>query len=144
MIEVVHVQEVQTTAAHAFDVMIRHNVETIVKYENTYKYTYEGPDDKNKNLAKIKVETTLNYEPPAEGAEGLPFRIKDAKLTSKDAKGTIWFDTQKGRLEKSEHSLNLEGTLDIEIGGMQTKVELKQTQSTTVNTSDTPQIKKPA
>lgn len=33
MIEVVHVQEVQTTAAHAFDVMIRHNVENHPRWE---------------------------------------------------------------------------------------------------------------
>jgi hypothetical protein len=114
----------------------------IGSYKGTYKYTYEGLDDKNKNLAKIKVETTLNYEPPTDAGEGLPFRIKEAKLASKNAKGSILFDIQKGRLEKSENQLDLEGTLDIEIGGMATKVELKQTQSTTVNTSDTPQVKK--
>jgi len=114
----------------------------IGSYKGTYKYTYEGPDDKNKDLARIKIETTLAYEKPTGDAEGLPFRIKEANLTSKNAKGSALFDTKKGRLEKSEHSLDLEGNLDIEIGGMATKVDLKQTQSTTVNTSDTPQIKK--
>jgi hypothetical protein len=114
----------------------------IGSYKGSYKYTYEGQDEKNKDLAKIKIETTLSYEPPSGEPEGLPFRIKEAKLTSKNAKGTALFDIKKGRLEKSENALELEGTLDIEIGAMATKVELKQTQSTTVNTSDTPQIKK--
>lgn len=33
MIEVVHVQQVRSTAAHAFDVMIRHNVENHPRWE---------------------------------------------------------------------------------------------------------------
>ena len=112
-------------------------------YKSTLKYTYDGQDDKNKDLAKIKLETTLNYEAPTEPTEGLPFKIKDAKLTSKNAKGEIQFDVKKGRLEKSNQSLELEGELNIEIGGMTTKVELKQKQDTTISTSDTPQVKKP-
>jgi hypothetical protein len=52
------------------------------------------------------------------------------------------FDVKKGRLEKSTQSLELEGDLNIEIGGMATKVELKQKQETSVSTSDEPHIKK--
>jgi hypothetical protein len=113
-------------------------------YKSNLKYTYEGPDDKNKDLAKIKIETTLTYEPPTDAGDGLPFKIKDAKLTSKNAKGDVLFDVKKGRLEKSNQSLELEGELNIEIGGMTTKVELKQKQDTTITTSDQPQVKKPA
>src|SRR5262249_46542312 len=100
----------------------------IGSYKGDYKYTYEGQDDKNKDLAKIKIDTTLTYQPPTDTGEGLPFRIKTADLKSKNAKGTALFDVKKGRLERSEQSLELEGTLDIEIGGMSTKVDLKQTQ----------------
>ncbi len=120
------------------------NLGPIGAYKSVNKYTYEGQDDKNKDLARIKVETTLTYEKPTENGEGLPFRIKDAQLTTKNAKGTILFDTKKGRLEKSEQSLELTGNLDIEIGGMSTKVDLNQKQDTTVTTSDAPQIKKPS
>jgi hypothetical protein len=113
----------------------------IGSYKNTYKYTYEGQDDKNKDLAKVKVDTTLTYEPPTDPGEGLPFRIKEAKLTSKDASGDVRFDVKKGRLEESNLKLKLEGDLTIEIGGMASKVELKQSQTTKVTTSDSPQIK---
>jgi hypothetical protein len=113
-------------------------------YKSNLKYTYEGQDDKNKDLAKIKIDTTLTYEPPTDAGDGLPFKIKEAKLTSKNAKGEVLFDVKKGRLEKSTQSLELEGELNIEIGGMATKVELKQKQDTTISTSETPHVKKPS
>jgi hypothetical protein len=119
------------------------NLGPIGAYKGSYKYKYEGQDEKNKDLAKISVETTLTYEPPGDTAAQLPFKIKEAKLTSKNGKGTIFFDVKKGRLEKSEQKIELDGELKIEIAGMETKVTLTQTQDTTVNTSDTPQVKKP-
>jgi hypothetical protein len=108
----------------------------IGKYKNEYTYTYEGPE---KNLDKIDVTTKLSYTPPekAEGIGGLPFRIKSAKLESKESKGTILFNREKGRVEKSDMSVKLDGTLDIEIGGQQTKVDLQQEQKTEIATSDT-------
>jgi Family of unknown function (DUF6263) len=108
----------------------------IGKYETTYKYTYDGKEGKDD---KIKVETTLKYKEPAAegGVGGLPFRIKKAKLdTEKPSTGTIKYDSSKGRIESSTLSLDLSGELEIEIGGQTTKVDLKQTQKTDVDTLD--------
>lgn len=114
----------------------------IGKYTNTYTYTFEGPDGK---LDKIKVDTALKYVPPDDkaAAGGLPFKIKSADLKSTGATGTVLFSPEKGRVERSSFKLELNGVLDIEIGGQTTKVELKQTQETNVETSDTnPLVKK--
>ena len=110
----------------------------IGSYKNEYTYTYEGTDDKSKT-DKIKVDTKLTYTPPekADGVGGLPFRIKSADLTSKNATGTVWFNRDKGRVDKSDMSLDLTGKLEIEIGGQPTKVELTQNQKTEISTSDT-------
>jgi hypothetical protein len=112
-------------------------------YDNSYKYTFTGPDEKTK-LDVIKVETTLKYTPPTDTstANALPFKIKSANLTSKDAGGTIYFDAEKGRIDHSETSLKLSGELSIEIGGQTTKVELQQDQTTTVKTTDKSPIEK--
>jgi hypothetical protein len=118
------------------------NLGPIGSYDSDLKYTFEGKDEKNADLAKIRVDTTLTYKPPADGGDQLPFKIKDAKLTSKNAKGEVLFDIKKGRLDRSSQSLELEGQLDIEIGGMAQKVDLKQKQETTITTSDTPHVKK--
>jgi hypothetical protein len=121
----------------------------IGKYENSYVYTYEGKNsdaktDAEKKLDKIGVETTLKYKEPGEvaGVGGLPFKIKSADLKSTSAKGTIFFDAEKGRPEKTTMSLDLKGDLSIEIGGQTTKVELTQNQKTEVETSETDLLKK--
>jgi hypothetical protein len=110
----------------------------IGKYENTYKYTYEGPDATDKNIQIIKVDTTLAYKEPgdAAGAGGLPFKIKSAKLTSSNPVGQVRFNTAKGRLDKSSTKLVLKGDLQIEIGGQNTTVTLSQTQDSTIETMD--------
>jgi hypothetical protein len=116
----------------------------IGKYENTYEYTFEGPDKDKKTLNKIKVDTTLKYVPPDEkvASGGLPFKIKSATLASKNAGGTILFDSEKGRVDESNMKVELSGDLKIDIGGQETAVKLDQTQTTTVKTSDTNPIKK--
>ena len=116
----------------------------IGRYENTYKYTYEGKDKTNAKLEKIKIDTTLKYQPPADATgAGLPFKIKSANLASgKTSGGTVTFDTDKGRVDSSDMKVDLEGDLSIEIGGQTTAVKLTQTQTTNVKTSDTNPIKK--
>jgi Family of unknown function (DUF6263) len=119
------------------------NMGPIGTYDTTYKYTDEGRDEKDKNLVKIKVDTTLKYVPPSPGAApGLPFRIASAKLETKEATGTILFDTAKHRVASSNLSLKLDGTLSIDVSGMQSDVKLSQTQTTTVKTTDENPIKK--
>ncbi len=115
----------------------------IGSYKTTFKYTYDGKntagaDEAAKKLDKISVTTTLAYTAPKDPAAGntLPFRIKKADLTSKDATGTILFDADKGRIASSDMKLTLTGTLDIEISGQTTQVTLTQTQTTKVTTTD--------
>jgi hypothetical protein len=113
----------------------------IGKYDNEYKYTYEGKDNK---LDKIKVDTTVKYVAPGEaaGVGGLPFKIKSADLKSSNAKGDVLFSEDKGRVEKSNMTLDLKGELSIEIGGQTTKVELSQNQTTNTESSDEDPLKK--
>jgi hypothetical protein len=117
----------------------------IGKYENTYKYTFEGPESGNKDLQRIKVDTTLTYKEPGEniGQGGLPFKIKGAKLKSSNPLGLVKFDAKKGRVAETSTKLELKGELSIEIGGQTTKVELSQNQESTVTTLDEDPTAKP-
>jgi hypothetical protein len=117
----------------------------IGKYDNTYNYKYEGPDGTgDKAVELIKVDTTLNYTAPGDvaGAGGLPFKIKAAKLKSTNPVGQIKFSAKKGRVEHQTTKLELKGELSIEIGGQTTKVDLSQTQESTVDTLDENPIEK--
>src|SRR5581483_772525 len=111
----------------------------IGKYENEYNFVYEGTEGAgDKELYKIKVDTILDYKEPGDvaGQGGLPFKIKSAKLKSKPEAGQVLFSKAKGRLEKFTQKLSLSGDLNIEIGGRSTKVDLNETQETTIETSD--------
>jgi hypothetical protein len=119
------------------------NMGPIGTYETTYTYTYEGKDGKND---KISQTADVKYVPPTDSGAGpatLPFKIKKADLKTKEAKGTVLFDNQKGRVASSDMSLALAGTLTIEINGMSTDVQLDQTQKTTVKTMDTNPVPPP-
>lgn len=117
------------------------NMGPIGTYENVYDYEYEKAD---KDVHQIAVKTTLNYKEPAEGAAqgGLPFKIKSAKLKSSNPVGQVFFNSAKGRVDRSTMKLELKGELQIEIGGQATKVDLSQEQESTVETSDENPIKK--
>jgi len=118
----------------------------IGRYENTYRYTYEGKDDKEKELDKIKVETTLKYKEPGDtpGGATLPFKIKSADLKSTSASGTILYNPKLQRIEKTSMDLKLKGSLNIDIGGQPTVVDLNQTQTSVVETLEkNPYAEKP-
>jgi hypothetical protein len=108
----------------------------IGRYENAYTYTYDGKDDKK--LDKIKVETQLTYKEPADGGGvgALPFKITKAKLESKLSTGTILYNPDLGRIDKSSMKLELDGDLEIEIGGQKTMVKLSQTQESNVESAE--------
>lgn len=133
----------EVTKGEAWERKNSTNLGPIGGYDSTYKYTYEGPDA-NK-MQKLKVETTLTYKTPAPTADGtLPFKIKSANLTTKDAGGTAVFDSVKGRLDSMKLSQKLEGSIEVEISGQTSKVDLKQEQTTEIKTSDaSPLVKKP-
>src|SRR5207249_272917 len=104
-----------------------------------YSYTLEKTDGTgDKETAQINVETVLTYKEPGEQANqgGLPFKIKSAKLNSSSPKGRVLFNVGKGRVEKVDMKLTLKGSLEIEIGGQTTRVDLDQTQESTVETMD--------
>jgi len=102
-------------------------------YETNFTYTSEGTKDK---MDKIGVKSTLKYEKPA-AAAGLPFQIKAGELTGKDGKGEVVFNREKGRIDSSKMDMTLAGKLTISIAGMDTEVEINQTQNATSVSSDT-------
>jgi len=117
----------------------------IGKYENKYDYEYMGPQGEgDKKVQVIEVKTTLNYTAPGEvsGQGGLPFKIKGAKLKSSSPVGQIKFNPAKGRVDSSTTKLELKGELSIEIGGQTTKVDLSQTQESSVESFDDDPIAK--
>jgi hypothetical protein len=121
------------------------NLGPIGTYDVTYKMTYTGKDPAQKDLDRVEVVPTLAYKPPAEGTDGLLFRIKDGKMEARPVEpadglppSVILYNPQTGRVVKATISLKLRGDLTVAIGGTDTKVELEQRQTTTIDTSNDP------
>jgi hypothetical protein len=104
------------------------------EYWTTFRYTYEGTAGP---LDRIKVRSTLNNQPFAGGAVGLPFKIKKGEMKGKGA-GTIFFDRPRGRMVRLELNQEMVGEMTAVIGDKETKMEVSQTYRTTVRTSEGP------
>lgn len=105
----------------------------IGKYKTEFTFT---PKKVDAAKAEIGIKTTLTYTAPTE-KQGLPFVIKDAKLTTTDAgTGDAVFDRAKGRFESSTLKMDLKGDLTIEVGNMTTSVNLTQNQVAESKTHD--------
>ncbi len=105
-------------------------------YDTKFTFKDEGTEANNKNLEKIKIEAELKYTaPPEKQNTGLPFTIKTAKLESKGGTGEAIFDRATGRIASSKLTMQLEGTLEIEVGNMKTDISLNQTQVSTTRTA---------
>jgi hypothetical protein len=103
------------------------------------RYTYEGTEG---NLARIKSVGMVTYEPPTEDKDTrLPFQTRQANIVSSEANGLIYFDRLRGQLVRSEQKVTLQGNLIVVIGEQETKVEMFQTQKTTVKVSANPRAK---
>ena len=114
-------------------------------YDVTYKFTYKGKDPTQKHLDRIEVAPTLTYKPPTDASEGLLFKIKSGDLKTVAPSpsdpnplppSVVLYNPATGRVEKATISLKLKGDLTVNIGGTDTKVELEQTQTTTVETGN--------
>lgn len=110
-------------------------------YDVTYKFTYKGKDAVKKELDRVEVVADLTYKPPTEQSEGLLFKIKSGDLKTEAPKADaapnyLLYNAKTGLIEESSVSIKLKGTLDVTIGGTDTKVELYQEQTTKVRTSD--------
>ncbi|HVS38768.1 MAG TPA: DUF6263 family protein [Gemmataceae bacterium] len=102
-------------------------------YETANTFIYRGREG---DLDRISVESTLKYQAPPADVSGLPVKIKKADLKSTQCNGVFFFDRDKGRMVRTEMRLKLNGKVTISIGGQDSDVDLDQTQTTTLRTTD--------
>jgi WD40 repeat protein len=110
------------------------------KFEQKYVCRYDGKEAKDRRLDRVGIEVVQKYETsanPPEGIGGLPFKITKSDLKSiEPTDGFALYNSRKGRIEAQSQRLELEGSLEIEIGGQPSKFELWQGQEITIETSE--------
>lgn len=92
-------------------------------------YALEGKESVGGKAAeKISLASTVEYKQPA-AQESLAVRVLKADLKVEDAKGTIHFDADAGRLVDSAMALKLKGTLTLEVNGVKLEADVQQEQT---------------
>lgn len=119
------------------------NLGPVGSYDVKYDFNYTGKDATLKHLDRVEISPTITYKAPADGADGLLFKIKSGTMASGNldpdqAKSVLLYNSALGRIEKATVSLKLNGDLTVSIGGADTKVELSQRQTTTIETQNEP------
>ncbi len=111
-------------------------------FETTATYTDDGPE-KDANIEKIAIKAEMIYKTTAiQPLGGFPFKVNSADLKSTEGIGTVLFRKDRGRADKSDLKVTLKGKLNLDVGGKPTDIEVTQTQTTTVTTSDESAVKK--
>jgi RNA polymerase sigma factor (sigma-70 family) len=103
-------------------------------YQKQLRCTYEGREDDLDKIA-VKIASQKISSGKQERAGEVPFHVHKANLSG-NGTGFLYFDHTKARLASSVTSVTLGGTLEIEIGGQKTHVDLLQTELRTVRTTD--------
>ena len=105
----------------------------IGKYTRTVDYTYKGKDATQKELDRVEVKPSITYKAAASNSEGLPFRIKSGKLETQEVKeGYILYDAKLGQIKDSKIVVVVNGDLEVTINKSDSKVNLLQQQTTTL------------
>jgi len=98
-------------------------------FKKNATYTYDGKDDKGE---KIGYKLAMTYTAPkGDGAAGLPFKITKGNLKTDNAKGTILFDAEKGRLVSNTVTMRFGGSLTMDVMGNELTIEMTMDQSST-------------
>ncbi len=118
------------------------NLGPVGTYDVKYDFTYKGKDEKLKHLDRVDISPTVTYKSPTDN-EGLLFKIKSGTMETRpldpdQTPSVLMFNSALGRIEKATISLKMEGNLQVGIGGQDTKVELSQRQTTTIEQQNDP------
>jgi RNA polymerase sigma factor (sigma-70 family) len=103
-------------------------------YEATYRYTYEGREGK---LDRITIKLESVQVSGEAGKGGLPYSIRRSGVRPVESSGVLLFDREKGRIVLLDTTWKLEGPLEIEIGGQEAVVNIRQRERITMRTTDT-------
>jgi hypothetical protein len=101
-------------------------------FEVEQDFTYQG---KVAGGEQIGLKRDYHYEPPKADA-GLPFKITKGDFKSEEAKGTLLFDTEKGRLVRLDFKSKLKGTMAIATRDQNATMELQQETETKIRVLD--------
>lgn len=106
----------------------------IGSYKFRNRFTYEGKEGALDRIGIVGHVEIIVGQPSPE----MPFKITKADFKESTLRGFALFDRAKGRLERMETTMDMTGTLAINIGGTDTTIDLRQRQEMKSRTTDGP------
>jgi len=102
-------------------------------------YTYNG---KKNGGEEILDKFDMKFMPPKDGGNfaGLPFKVVKTDLKG-DGKGTYVFDAQKGRLASATVSMQMQGTMKMEVAGNEAELGMSLANTSTIRVLDQNPVK---
>lgn len=104
----------------------------LVNVTNETKFTYvsnTGPRHQIRTSSNVTMDKAKN------GAGGQPIGIKTINVKTISGAGMLTFDSEKGRLAEAEQKIHITGKMGVDVGGMEIEIELDQTQTSAIRTS---------
>ncbi len=96
-------------------------------FKLTNEYTLQGKED---GEAKLALKAGLTYIlPKGDGGFAGLFKVTRGNLKGEGARGTLYFDTEKGRLVRYNMSMIIRGTLTLDVMGNNIDMEITMDQS---------------
>jgi Family of unknown function (DUF6263) len=96
-------------------------------FKSAFEYTLRESKEAEHTIG---FTIKMSYRPPADNTE--LFRVVKGALKAEEGRGTIVFDSERGRLIRAERSIHLRGDLVIETMGNQTPLEFTSDNTLTV------------
>jgi hypothetical protein len=103
-----------------------------LKQENGYTSAGDAKAE-GKEVIKLEVVNKTSSFTPAAAGDLQPFRVTKGKLrvNPKKTKGTVYFSSALGRLVKAVKTMNLDGTLTIDVKGNTLTMDIAQEETVT-------------
>ena len=96
-------------------------------------FTYRGPSAGDEEIA---TTADISFQAKKGDAGDLGFRILKLDLSKKQGTGRVIFDNVRGRLKSRVLELPLEGKMELEVMGTKMDVQLKGTETRTIELHD--------
>jgi hypothetical protein len=91
---------------------------------------------------EIKVDSVVTPKPSSTPPNDLPFKIRKVGFKAGKASGLLKTDARTSRVLQSTRKIEVSATVEIEIDGLETQLEIRQLQETVVTTTNVDPTKK--
>ncbi|MBP90089.1 MAG: hypothetical protein CMJ64_25845 [Planctomycetaceae bacterium] len=113
-----------------------HDFGQLGSWSGATTFTWGKSNQDDSATERINYRHDMTHQKPTGGESKLPFKIKAASFTLRQASGSIAYDRAKQRVSTVEEIFDVSGSVTIELAGQSLPVELTERQQITIELSE--------